>query len=94
VSVPAWGSIVEWNFSAPRSAARHWKNSTDSAPRATWVRLLRRISPGRLAMLRGCQLTALVECSMSSHGAPPAMERLRSAAMARSMWLSACSARR
>ena len=29
-----------------------------SAPRATWARLLRRISPGRLATLRGCQFTA------------------------------------
>ncbi len=48
-----------------------------SAPRATCARALRRISPGRLARLTGCQLTAPVECSISSQG-PPAMERTRS----------------
>ena len=55
-----------------RAEARHWKNITPSAPRATCARLLRRSWPGALATLRGCQLTALVECSISSHGSPPA----------------------
>ncbi len=86
-SVPACGTIAEWNFSAPRRDCRHWKNIAPSEPRATWARLLRAISPGRLAGLRGCQLTPLVECSSSSQGAPPATERVRSAAMARLTWV-------
>ena len=68
----------------PNREARHWKNMTPSAPRATWAMLLRASSPGRLAMLRGCQFTALVECSMSSQGAPPARLRVRSAHIASS----------
>ncbi len=50
--------------------------------------LLRAISPGRLAMLCPCQFTAEVECSISSHGPPPASERVRSAASDRLTWLS------
>jgi len=52
-------------------------------PRATCVRPLRRSWPGVLARLRGCQFTALVECSISSQGMPPAIERVRSAVMVR-----------
>ena len=35
MSGPAWGSIAEWNFSAPPAEARHWKYEIASAPRAT-----------------------------------------------------------
>ena len=66
--MPACGSIAEWNFSAPEREARHWKNRMPSAPRARWASELRAISPGRLATLRGCQLTAEVECSMQDPG--------------------------
>ena len=52
--VPACGSIAEWNFSAPLREARHWKNITASAPRPTWDRALRAISPGCLATFRPC----------------------------------------
>jgi hypothetical protein len=75
--------MPECHFSAPARDARHWKNIAPSLPRATWPRLLRRICPGSLAMLRGCQLTALVECSISSQDPPPASDRARSAAKAR-----------
>lgn len=92
VSVPPCGSIAEWNFSAPKREARNWKNMTASDPRATWARLLRAISPGRFAMLRGCQFTADVECSMSIHGRLPAKERVRSASSASITWLSRRSA--
>jgi hypothetical protein len=81
-SVPACGSIAECHFSEPARLARHWKNIAPSEPRATLPRLSRISWPGRFAMLRGCQLTALVECSISSHGAPPPSERVRSAAYA------------
>ena len=77
--MPACGTIAECHFSAPARDARHWKNIAPWLPRATWQRLLRISSPGRLAALRGCQFTALVECSISSHS-PPASERVRSAA--------------
>ena len=40
------------------------------------VENLRAISPGTLATLRSCQLTADVECSMRIHGLPPASERV------------------
>ncbi|GAA2850801.1 hypothetical protein GCM10020220_045240 [Nonomuraea rubra] len=75
VSVPACGSIAECHFSAPARDWRHWKNMIPSAPLARCWSELRRSSPGVLARLRGCQLTALVECSMSSHGRPPPSER-------------------
>ncbi len=94
LSVPACGTIAEWNFSAPEREARHWKNIAPSEPRAMWARELRVISPGRLAMPRGCQLTPLVECSSSSHGSPPATERVRSAAIDRLTWLRSSSATR
>ena len=86
-SVPAWGSIAEWNFSAPAFDARHWKNRSPSAPRARCVRLSLVIWPGSLAGLRGCQLTAEVECSISNQGAPSDSDRIRSADMARS-WVA------
>ena len=75
-SAPAWGSIAEWYFSAPALEARHWKNDTASDPYATWVRLSRRRAPGTLATLTGCQLTALVECSIRNHGWLSAMPRV------------------
>ena len=56
--------------------ARHWKNSAPSAPRATCARLLRRSSPGVLARLRGCQLTA--DCRVLHE--QPRLARRRSAA--------------
>ena len=84
LSVRACGSIAECHFSAPERDARHWKNSAPSLPRATWLKLLRRNIPGGLARLRGCQLTALVECSISSHGRPRPSERAMSAAYATS----------
>ena len=93
VSVPACGSIAEWNFSAPAADWRHWKNITASAPRATCASECRSISPGRLVRLRGCQFTALVECSMSIHGSPPATPRVRSALNASSTWASGSWAR-
>ena len=34
-AVPAWPSIALWNFSAPAADARHWKNSSPAAPRAS-----------------------------------------------------------
>jgi hypothetical protein len=71
-SVPACGYIAEWYFSAPARDCRHWKKQTASAPWATWVSESRSSSPGFLARLIGCQLTALVECSMRNHGRPPA----------------------
>ncbi|OLE24079.1 MAG: hypothetical protein AUG44_20410 [Actinobacteria bacterium 13_1_20CM_3_71_11] len=83
-SVPACGSIAECHFSAPAREARHWKNMAPSLPRATWPRLSRSNSPGALARLRGCQFTAPVECSMSSHGRPPPRDRVRSPAKAMS----------
>ena len=81
---PAWGSIAEWNFSAPNRLARNWKNMIASAPRARCDMLLRASSPGRFATLRGCQFTADVECSMSTHGLPAASERVKSASIASS----------
>lgn len=84
VSVPAWGSRAEWYFSAPAAEARHWKKPTESAPRATCDRLSRSICPCGLTGLTGCQLTAEVECSISTHGSPPASPRVTSADSARS----------
>src|SRR5699024_9416936 len=81
-SGPAWGTIAEWNFSAPFFEARHWKNMTPSAPRARCDSELRAISPGALATLRSCQFTPEVECSIRIHGCPPARDRVRSASKA------------
>ncbi len=83
LSVPEFASIAVWNFSAPDCDCRHWKNIAPSEPRATCPSELRAISPGRFAGLYGCQLTPDVACSSSSHGPPPATERVRSAASAR-----------
>lgn len=85
--MPPCGIIAEWNFSAPKRAARHWKNMMPFAPRPRWDSALRVISPGALATLRSCQFTAEVECSISIHGSPRANERVRSASMAKVMWL-------
>ena len=70
VSVPAWGTIPEWYCSTPEAEARHWKKSAPSEPCAMCCRLWRVISPGAFGGLRGCQFTALVECSISSQGRP------------------------
>ena len=84
VDEPPCGTIAEWNFSVPASEARHWKKSAASAPRATCCIVLRSISPGAFARLRGCQLTAEVECSISIHGEPSASPRMKSAVIASS----------
>src|SRR5690606_41429861 len=39
LSVPACGSIAEWNFSLPCTDARHWKKHTPSAPDRKSTRL-------------------------------------------------------
>ncbi len=78
LSAPACGTTALWNFSEPARDCRHWNHAMVSAPRATWARASRIVWPGALAWLVGCQLTALVECSMSIHGAPPARPRVRS----------------
>ncbi len=80
LSSPACGTRAEWNFSEPDRDWRHWKKPSVSAPRATWVSESRMVPPGTLAGLTGCQFTALVECSMSSQGRPPARPRVRSPA--------------
>ena len=72
------------NFSAPLRDARHWKKQMESAPRATWPSTVRTSSPSRLAWLTGCQLTALVDVSMTIHGRPAARPRVRSALKASS----------
>ncbi len=77
LSAPACGTIAEWYFSAPAADCRHWKKQTASAPCATCSRESRASSPGRLATFTGCQLTALVECSIRNHGRPPAMPLVR-----------------
>ncbi len=89
LSVPACGTIPLWNFSAPVAAARHWKDSTASAPRATACRLSARYCPGAFGTLTARQLTALGACSISSHGRPPPTERVRSQAMAEATYASA-----
>ena len=78
LSRPAWGTRAEWNFSEPERDWRHWKKPMVSAPRATCATLSRMVWPGAFAGLTGCQLTALVECSISIHGRPPARPRVRS----------------
>ena len=75
---PACGSIAEWNFSAPPREARHWKNSTESAPRATACHEPSRMRPGAFGRFTARQLTALGACSSSSHGMPPFSDRSRS----------------
>ena len=78
MSVPPCGSIPEWNFSEPAFDCRHWKNRMPSAPRATDWYDQARICPGAFAAFCARQLTALGDCSMSSHGAPPPSDRMRS----------------
>ena len=78
LSAPACGTTALWNFSDPARDWRHWNQPMVSAPRATWASASRIVWPKALAWLVGCQLTALVECSMSIHGAPPARPRVRS----------------
>ena len=88
VSVPAWGSIAEWNFSAPARDCHHWKNRTPSAPRATDCMLSAAICPGAFGAFVGRQLRAFVACSMSSQPVPGFSDRMRSRCMAASRKLS------
>ena len=78
MSVPAWGSIAEWNFSLPARDCRHWKNMMPSAPRAIDWAVSAASAPGGLPGLAGRQLTASVACSIRSHGTPGFSERMRS----------------
>ena len=58
-------------------AWRHWKNMAPSEPWAMACIESMRIWPGALGTFTSRQLTALADCSSSSHGAPPFSERIR-----------------
>ena len=84
VSEPAWGTIAEWNASAPDADCLHWKKLMASAPMATWAKESRMSSPARLRVLRGFHCTAEVECSITYHGLPSASESMSASEQASS----------
>ena len=83
-SAPAWGSMAEWNASAPDLDCRHWKKQMASAPMATWARESRMSSPARLRVFSGFHCTAEVECSITYHGLPSARESMSASEQASS----------
>ena len=78
MSVPACGSIAEWNFSAPARDCRHWKKRMPSAPRPIACALRAAIWPGAFGAFDGRQLRAFVACSMRIHGTSGFSDRTRS----------------
>ena len=82
VSVPACGTMPEWNFSAPATDCRHWKNRMPSAPRAIACFDHAAICPGAFGAFLARQFTALGACSMRIHGWPCRSERMRSRVIA------------